>query len=410
MKLTIKLLSCTFFLFNTISYGQLQENNFKRELNGISDTWHRIALPNDIFSRTSYDLSDLRIFGVTSSLDTIEAPYLLRLTTEKTTQKAIAFQLLNTAHNANGYYFTFQIPSKVPVNRIDLDFKQGNFNWLTTLEGSHDRKEWFTILEKYRIVSIQNELTDFQFTKLTFPPTDYTYFRLRIDSKEKPELIQANIAQNDTSKGRYRNYTPRMIKTNHDKHLRQTAIEILLPLVVPVCEIALNIKDTFDYYRPLKVQYLADSTKTEQGWQYNYKTLTSGTLNSLEEPVFHFSTTMTKKLRILIQNQDNQPLNVASVDVKGYEHELIARFTQPATYFLTYGNQDAIQPQFDIDRFSDQIPQTLSSLVLGEEETIEKLDAPEMEPLFVNKKWLWVIMVFIIALLGWFSVKMIRKR
>ena len=40
---------------------------------------------------------------------------------------------------------------------------------------------------------------------------------------------------------------------------------------------------------------------------------------------------------------------------------------------------------------------------------IEKEEVKEVTPLFEDKAWLWVIMIVIIALLGWFSLKMIKK-
>ena len=178
---------------------------------------------------------------------------------------------------------------------------------------------------------------------------------------------------------------------------------------VPVSHLKIDVKDSFDYYRPITIKYLTDSIKTEKGWKYNYSTLTSGMLNSMEKNEFKFSSRTVQKLKIFIHNQDNQPLTIDSILVKGYLHELIARFTEQATYFMTYGNKTAARPHYDIDRFTDKVPVTLTALELGNELTIEKDETPLTEPLFKNKTWLWTIMSLIILLLGWFSVKMIRK-
>jgi hypothetical protein len=76
---------------------------------------------------------------------------------------------------------------------------------------------------------------------------------------------------------------------------------------------------------------------------------------------------------------------------------------------LTYGNKTEISPHYDLDRFTDKVPETLPTLELGYEQKIEKEETPLIEPLFKNKTWLWTIMSLIIIMLGWFSVKMIRK-
>ena len=321
----------------------------------------------------------------------------------------MAFKTLNASHNDKGYYFTFEIPTKEPINQIKLQFKQVNFDWQITLESSQDQNEWFTVVENYRILSIKNDLTDFQFTKLAFPSSKYRFFRLRISSLEKPELSVVSIAQNETTDGRFRIYSIKNIKTKENKQTKQTEIDIELQMPVRVSQIRIGVADTFDYYRPMTIKYMIDSFKTEQGWKYNYGTLSSGTLNSIEENEFKFSNTTVQKLKFFINNQDNQTLTIDTIEVKGYIHELVTRFTDQATYFLTYGNKRAARPQYDIDRFSENIPETLTALQLGDELTIERDAIPVTNPLFKNKKWLWVIMTVIILLLGWFSVKMIRK-
>jgi len=408
MKLTVKSWTWLLLLICSYSYGQIEQYNYKRKLKGITDKWHKVVLPDEIFGKVSSNLSDIRIFGITANNDTIEAPYLLRLTTEKVSSNDVSFKTVNASHNEKGYYFTFEIPTKEPINQIKLDFKLQNFDWRLKLEGSQNQQEWFTVIEDYRILSIKNELTDFQFTKIIFPNSKYRFFRLLIASKENPDLMVAEVSQYELTDGDYRVYSVKKNKTK-DNQAKQTEIEIDLQLPVPVSHIKLGIKDAFDYYRPVTIKYLADSFKTEQGWKYSYNTLTSGTLNSLEANEFKFSSIILQKLKILIHNRDNQPLTIDTIEVKGYVHELVGRFTEPATYFLTYGNSKAGKPQYDIDRFTDKIPKTITTLKLGVEQAIDKDEISVREPLFKNKTWLWTIMTMIILLLGWFSVKMIRK-
>ncbi len=409
MKLKVKITFLLLFI-SSFSFGQMKQYHFTRELKGISDLWHKIVLPNDIFGKLSQDLSDIRIFGITANNDTLEAPYLLHLSTGKVSHTNIAFKTLNASHNDKGYYFTFEIPALQPVNQIKLEFKQPNFDWQVTLEGSQNQREWFTVIEDYRILSIKNKSTDFQFTKLSFPSSKYRFFRLFIRSKKKPELTTAYIAQHTILNETLIDYPVKKIFTKENKKAKQTEIDIEMQVPVPVSRINIGVKDTFDYYRPINIQYLTDSLKTEQGWKYNYNTLTSGTLNSLEKNEFKTSSRTIQKLRIIIHNQDNQVLNIGTIQVKGYTHELTTRFTKPATYYLTYGNKKAGKPHYDIERFKDKIPETLTTLKLGDEQAIEKEETTKPAPLFQNKIWLWTVMLVIILMLGWFTLIMIRSR
>lgn len=411
MKHPLRFLCCLILIAAfSFSYGQkMEEYNYKQELKGVSEQWHKLILPNGIFGETSQELADIRIFGLKENKDTIEVPYLLHLSSGKTASKEVAFKTLNASHNDKGYYFTFKIPTEEAINQIKLDFAQENFDWRIRLEGSHDQNEWFSIVEDYRILSIKNEQTDFQFTKLSFPSSKYRFFRVLIDSKEKLRLNSASIAQNEVIAASFREYKIRKVTVKENKQSKQTEIDVELQLPVRASYINIGISDTFDYYRPLSIQYLADSFKTEQGWKYNYSTLASGTLNSMEKKGFQFNSTTVQKLRILIDNQNNPALSIDSIEVKGYVHELIARFTEQADYYLIYGNKNVSQAHYDIERFTDNIPDTLEILELGEKQAIEQKEIPLTEPLFKNKSWLWAIMIVIIVLLGWFSIKMIKK-
>ena len=402
-------LACLFTLLCLHSFGQMGQYNYKRAAKSIHDQWHKIILPDQVFGKVAADLSDIRIFGITKSHDTLTAPYILQVATEKIVDSEVDFKLINQSKNNNGYYFTFELAAEKTINQVKLDFEQPNFDWRIKLEGSQDQQEWFTVADDYRILSIKNELTNYQFTTLAFPATSHRYFRLFIKTNTQPGLLTAKISNEEITGGKYITYIINEIKTSEEKQGKQTIIDIGLPMPLPVGYLKLYVHDKIDYYRPITIKYMADSFKTEKGWIYNYNALTSGTLNSIEKNELKFNSTILSKLRLVIENQDNQPLKIDSIEVKGHEHALIARFAKPATWYLVYGNNKATKPNYDIDRFTDKIPAGITTLELGAEQSIQQENLPGITPLFQNKIWLWTIMAIIIVVLGLFSVKMIRK-
>jgi len=406
MKNTLLIL----FFINTCAYAQMSDYAYTRELKNVSEQWHKITLPDDIYAHLTPNLNDIRIFGITPNGDTIEAPYLRQELTETNSNAPSDFKIINQSQRNDGYYFTFKLPFKTPINEIQLDFKQQNFDWRTTLEGSQNQSEWFTILDDYRILSIKNELTDYQFTKLRFSTAEYRYFRLFIATNKQPNLKQASILLRKTTAGKYRNYTAQSVNIINDKKTKQTIIDLDLGQSLPVSHLNIDVENDYDYYRPMTIKYLRDSFKTEKGWKYNYGNISSATLNSIEKNELKFSSRTLQKLQIIIHNQDNTPLEIGKISIKGYANELTARFTEPANYYLTYGNRKARKPQYDIARFANKIPESLTELQLGAAQKIDKKEAPKVDPLFENKAWLWGIMLLIIGLLGWFSIQMMRKK
>lgn len=397
-----------FLLLCQSGFGQWGAYEYMRPITGVDETWHKLVLPEDIFGKTRQDLADIRIYGITPSRDTVETPYLLQATTQGETTVKVTFTMLNRSHNAKGYYYTFEVPGKDLINRMELGFGEGNFDWRVALEGSQDQREWFTLLDDYRILSIQNDQTDFRFTDLSFPESAYRYFRLLVKTSKDPGFVSAVVSHRVVQQGRFRDYPVKTMEVIKDRNSKRTQVIVDMPMAVPVARVAIEVADTTDYYRHLTVEYLVDSVRVGQVWNPRYGYLTSGVLNSLGDNTFDFGNTTLQKLRIQIDDQDNRPLRIRSVGVSGAIYELVPRFSGPADYFLVYGDPKADAPDYDIARFSDNIPDSLATLGLGAEQRI--LDrASSSGPLFANRMWLWGIMVVTVVLLGGFTLRMIRK-
>lgn len=407
MKNKICIYLLLFICSNT--FGQTKHFNYERVIIGNTDQWNKLELPNDIYGKISTDLSDLRIIGITSNNDTIEAPYIVQSTKEISQIKDVTFKLLNKSENENGFYFTFKLPNKKSINQIQLDFDNDNFDWKVTLEGSQTQKDWFTILKDSRILSIKNNQTNYQFSKLSFSDANYSYFRILIKSKVAPKLNSAKLSLTETIPGKIQAYNIKEIHSKENKKSKQTEIDIQLDKPALINHLKVKVNDSFDFYRPILISYVSDSTETERGWKYNYKPLTSGTLSSVELNAFKFDQVIAKRLKIVIRNADNQALSVGKVEVSGFLQELLVRFTKPATYYLKYGNKYAARPNYDISRFSNKIPKQIRSVSLGKEQTIKKESAISKEALFMNENWLWIVMGIMVLLLGWFTLKMMKK-
>jgi len=404
-------LFCLLFICSSsFGWSQIDSYNFVRSISEPTDQWHKIQLPLSMYQHINTNFTDLRVYGITSAQDTLEAPFIVHLTKEETTRESLPLVLLNSSHTGEAYYYTFEIEGEKAINEIDLTFGLQNFDWRLELEGSEDQLEWFTVLDNYRILSIRNVNTSFDFTKLSFPNSNFRYYRLKVRTESDPSFSGANISLISSKEGRYEKYDLVSFAKNENEEMKRSELDVTLeyPSVISVVEV--NVKDTVDYYRNVLFKVCTDSVETKSGMRYNYRTVGSGTLNSLSGNTFSISNVEAKNLHIEVQNQDNAPLRISSVEVSGEKRELHIRFTEPANYFLAYGNASARAPQYDIFNFRDKIPTEMQSLELGGEQLILKTPVEVVSPLFENKWWLWGIMGAIVLLLGWFSVGMLKGK
>lgn len=409
MKLKISLTLLIFLLCFSGLYAQIENHSYKRKLSPPSNLWHEVVLPEAIFKSINTNFSDLRIIGFNSSNDTIEVPYIITNSSKEIVYKKIPFQLINASKNNNGYFWTFETPIDKIINEINLSFKNKNFDWSVQLEGSQNQNDWFTILDKYRILSIHNNQIDFNYTKIKFPKSNYKYYRVKIKSDNIPDLNKATLSLQIVEKELIHNCSVKRMKPVNTKNT--TEIDVELTNVYPISKISIAIADSLDFYRPIIIKQLKDSVKTEKGWIYNYTTLTSSIINSTEASEFHFNPTFLNKLKIIIYNNNNAPLTIDTVTTKGFVYKLVARFSDLSSdYFLYYGNTSSTAPSYDIVNFKDKIPTGITQLKLSEEEKIIHEKEQVKQPIFSNDGWLWGILILLILFLSWASLKMLKSK
>lgn len=387
------------------SFSQTQDFQYRRTLENVSETWHKIILPEESFDKFNPDFSDIRIFGNNKT----ETPYILKTASDRISETAIQFKTINVSNKNADYFYTFELLQAKEINQIKLGFEQENFDWKLDLEASDNQTEWFLIQKDYRILSIKNSQTDYKFTQVDFPDSKYKFYRIKIKAPEQPKLTEAKIWEQQKEEGSFKIATIKTLKKTIDAKKKTSVIEVELAHKVPVSSIKINIGTTFDYYRPVTIEILRDSVKIEDKWHYNYDILMQGTLSSLEKKGFSTDNTLAKKLRITIENNNNQPLDIQGVEVKNAIYFLIARFTEKGNYSLFYGNKKAEKPQYDIENFEENIPKNPSVITVSKEERNPEFKTETKSALFENKIWLWVLMGIIIVALAFYSLKMLRE-
>jgi hypothetical protein len=409
MSLKIKFTSI-FCVFWMVGFSQNPTYKYAREITNITQDWNKIVLPNDIFSKLNNNLHGFKILPTYTQKDSFEAPYILQVDSQKEIKTAIPFSLINQSSNTKGFFYSFENIANNNINQIQLTCGVSNFDCTITVEGSNNSQDWFTILTNYRILSIQNNNTNFSYTTVNFPSSNYKYFKITTPYNKNPKITAAKIFMQSTIKGSFNKYAIAAQTTKENIQSKQTIINIYLQQPVPISKVIVAPKNKFDYFRPITIKYIVDSTKTENGWLFNSNILTTSVLNSFEKPTFTFSTTIAKQVQIIIDNYNNEPLQFDSIYIEGPVHQLIARLNSGTSYTLTYGYNNTIHPIYDIEHFTNKIPTILNEVELGNEKIIPQNIAIASTPLFSNKAWLWALIILVIIVLGWFTLKMLRQQ
>lgn len=421
MKLKIKSIFSLIFLgISALGFAQKNDFSFKRAIKPNPATeWNKIEIPLPMYEKLNQNFSDIRIYQLLGK-DSLEVPYLLSKTQfaslENETTEYIGFKILNQTKTADGYYFTLESPITADIEEIDLHFSNQNFDWKITLEGSHDQKQWFSILENYRILSIQNSKTDYNFQLLAFEKTNYKFYRIFIPSKETPILQRASMQEKFTPKIEFNKLLINNIKQTNSTKDKNSVITFSLPYKIPVYSLILNIEKNDAFSRPIEIKYMVDSVKIEKGWVKNYETFYYGKIiyYGAKDLDFSFSNNdviWAKDFQIIIENQDNAPITVKSVNAVSPKYFIYFKPKNEENYFLFYGNKKSSLPEYDLKLIEDKVFKlSKADASLSDEEKLPKKKKNTKEPLFKDKGWLWGVMILIICILGFFSYRMLSTK
>ena len=386
-------------------WAQLGKYEYKQEINEITSEWHTLELPLGVYSSCKSNLSDIRIMGITSSNDTIEAPYFLKMDVAQTSTTEKSLTILNQSRKDNKEYVTYKVDEVVPLNSLTLNYQGNNFDWKATLEGSNDNKTWFTIIEDYRILSIYSYNANYTYTTITFPKSEYSYYRTSVAKPADPALSSATIKMTNHDAGQLQVRKQSAIRSSTTKDNKTTLI-IELEDKAPISQLRLNTKNQTDFIRPIIIRVVTDSFETQKGWKYAHDEIYRGTYSSFESSPIEVDRIWAKTIEITVDHQDNIPFDIDEVSALGYRQRLVFRVPKKANYALVYGQEQARRPNYDITLFKDKLPNDLKFVSLGE---IEHKSTPIQEKPRDYTMWLYVVMGIIILLIGTYTIKMMKE-
>lgn len=392
-----------------ISHCFAQDKNFgyRRKVNDIKkEGWYSITLPPDIFAHCEDDQRDIRLFELTGN-DTLEVPYLLKKRTTQIKAKEIELDAINKSKKDDILFLTFELNPGEKINYINLQFEQTNYFAFVTIEGSDDKKQWYEIVDDQRIFSVDNSAGKYQFGVVNFAVTNHKYLRARVKSDKPLTFARALFSHLEISEGSFIDIPLTWTVTNQ-KNTHQTIVDITLDYYRPVSHLSVMIDNKIDFYRHCHVSMLSDSFETQKGWIKSYQSLNDEFLTSFKGNEFTFDNIQTRILRLTIDNQDNAPLVITDIKGKGPAIDLIANLKSQET-FLFYGNRAMGFPSYNIAYFEEKIPNEVTPLSLGPEENIDH-PKTQVAALFESKMWLWATMIILIAVLGYFTLKMMKSK
>ena len=403
------------FAFLALSLGvnaQLKSYDYFRQVKPVSENgYYQIKIGSNILDREGY----YRVYEL-SEKDTIEVPYV-------TEQYDWSFhdrnfykdlKMIDKSYESGKYsYVTLVLDTNIIYNSVYLGFGDLEFFKDVTLEGSQDNKNWKTITEKEKLFRYYpyDDRGYFR-NRIDFDPISFKYLRVKIDDSESTriDLFSAAIPlirEEITEEGEL--IESKQIRTE-DKKNKQTIVECIFARAYALTDLQVVIENENRYHREVSVEVFNPVNGKEKWILLGNGILSSGSsnkiyFNNIVRDDFQFK---SQKMRILIQNNDDQPLQKISLKPFTHTEKISLKLEKDKKYVVAYGKPNDAAPVYDLEHFKNGI-RLSGSVELSSEVKIPHEVKPVQQPLINNKMWIWVALIGCVLIIGIFVIKLMKK-
>lgn len=296
--------------------------------------------PNFLSKSTSKSLYDIRIVDETGKF---VAYTIISNPSDKLKPVFVDFpEVKQNSNNDTVTYYIAENKNKVKISQLWLKLKNTAVNRLADISGSDDQQHWFAIKENIQLQDAgSGDNADYE-QMLSFPTSDYRYFKIRISNKNK-DFVKI------TRSGVYLEKTMRDLRTVQYVQLpplkmtsktanKQTSYYVELGANYIVNSLNLHISSPKYYNRHITIYDIGNKTE-EMLYDNNVS-------SSAHNDIIFFA--KTNRLRIDIVNGDDNPLVIKNVSAFQLQDFAVCYLEKGHTYSLLAGDPTANEVSYDL--------------------------------------------------------------
>ena len=363
--------------------------------------FYSIPITPDLSAHMQTDFRDVRIWDTKGK----QVPYVIR--SRKPKWQGSLFKpfpvVENRLDDSGRSVIVVQKNISPAISGLSLIIRNAAVSRYAALSGSNDGKKWFIISEQLLINDSYETLADSSIQSIAFPPSAYSYYRLIINNQKSDPLNIVSIGYYPPVEYKsidpyIKNKAPQIGQTDSSNGI--SYIKIVQPNNYPISWLQLKIDGPKYYSRSVAVAVLQTSRKYT-----SLQELTSFHLSSTADFQTSIPLFKAKAFYITIENGDNPPLQIQAVETGQEYHEMVAWLEKGKQYKLLMDAENAIAPHYDLQQFNDSIPATVASLAIGKMTPAGDTSTINESTAF-PKKYIWLIMIGIVALLSLLTWKL----
>jgi hypothetical protein len=398
--------SCLLWLFVcmcSLANAQLKNYKYQADVQKIdSGGVYRIELSPGLIAKSYDGSSDIRIVDdkgksvafVLSSKLSLNSPDSFIVFPEVTPEQVTDTAIFYTAENKNN----------LDISQLWLRLKKTDVSRTVNLIGSDDLKNWFAIKEDIPLEQADaGRGTDYQ-QSLTFPTSNYRYFRVQIISRGKVpvKILQAGIYTVSLNKPVFAELPAVGVSSTDVNKTSRVIIDLHQPYRVH--KLYFNISSP-KYFNRRVVIYAMNGNGNDIA---SNDILADTILTSSGTQDISLSV-KTKKLRVDIYNGDDNPLVIKSVRAYQVKLYAVCYLESGHKYSIYTGNPSATAADYDLSFLNNRAYNQLPGISEGD---VHNNGAYAILPV-PNKSdhsiILWTSLILVLMILSFLTLKMVRE-
>jgi len=392
-----------FILMCPLANAQLNKYKFKADVQKIdSGGVYRVELGPGLIAKSYDGASDIRIADnkgknvayVLSSKLSLNSPDSFIVFPEVTPEQVADTAVFYTAENKNN----------LDISQLWLRLKKTDVSRTVNLMGSDDLKSWFAIKEDIPLEQAgAGQGTDYQ-QSLTFPTSNYRYFRVQIVSKSKVpvKILEAGIYSVSLNKPVFAELPAvgiRSIDTN-----KTSRVFIDLHESYRIDKLHFNISGPKYFNRRVVVYAMNGNGNGVESTNVLADTILSS--SGMQNITLSIK---AKKLRVDIYNGDDNPLVITSINAYQEKLYAVCYLESGHKYSIYTGNPSAKAADYDLsflnNRAYNQLP-GISHGAVYRNGTYAILPVPNKSD---HSIILWTSLILVLMILSFLTLKMVRE-
>jgi len=401
----------TIFLVNIFfnCYSQLFE--WEAQVNEVdSSNYYDIFIRPEITSKLNYKFSDIRIFDENDA----EIPFLRRSEINKDKSSFLEkFQIIENQHKISKKYTSVIISNsqkKVIDNMLMVLENTKSEVWLN-ISGSDDNKNWEILKNNKRY---QPEFSDSLLAKVEItdiPSSKYLYYKILIYdfNAEVINLVQIYNYKIIEFDRKFTEVAKPLFAQDDTSEVGRTIVNISFPEEQYIDKIFFEINKPKYFLRKAEIAKKDSSTGKKIKLAYYDESQKDFNLCSDSINVLHLSKYKAKELFLVIDNNDDTPLQISDITAYQENEYFVAFLEKGKKYTIRFGNKNIATPIYDIKFFQNKIPDKVQIVEIKELNQLYNPDKDNINQMKIEPELLWLSFGIVILILGLISLKVFKS-